>query len=199
MRAHALSPATTGPSARERILAEAFALFYADGIRAVGVDRLIARSGVAKATFYRHFPAKSTLVEAYVEQRRQALLSWLAAQVATRAERPAERLLAVFDALADLVADPLFRGCPVHNAVVEAGPESSAVMELARAHQEDLQRYLEGLAADAGLAGPGETARLWVVLIDGALAGAQRSGDASAAIAARRAAERILAPAGTAS
>lgn len=199
MRAHAQSPGAAGPSARERILAEAFALFYADGIRAVGVDLLIARSGVAKATFYRHFPSKSALVEAYVEQRRQALLSWLTNEVAVRAELPNGRLLAVFDSLADLFADPRFRGCPVHNAVVEAGPESPAVLELARAHQADLEQYLAGLATAAGLADPGEVARLWVLLMDGAFAGAQRTGNPAAAVTARRAAEQFLTPAGTAS
>jgi AcrR family transcriptional regulator len=195
MRTRAQSPGATGPTARERILAEAFALFYSDGIRAVGVDLLIARSAVAKATFYRHFPSKTVLVENYVELRRQTLLGWLAASVAERSVSPAGRLLAVFDVLAELFADPAYRGCPVHNAVVEVGADSPAVLELARSHQGDLEQYLAELAAETGLPAPEEIAARWVLLMDGAFAGAQRTGDATPAAVARRAAEELLAEA----
>jgi AcrR family transcriptional regulator len=196
MRARAQSPGATGPTARERILAEAFALFYSDGIRAVGVDLLIARSSVAKATFYRHFPSKTALVETYVELRRQTMLGWLTASVAERSESPAGRLLAVFDVLAELFADPAYRGCAVHNAVVETGADSPAVIELARAHQADLEQYLATLATEAGLPAPEEMAARWVLLMDGAFTGAQRTRDATPADVARRTAEELLAKAG---
>jgi AcrR family transcriptional regulator len=179
------------PSARERIVAEAFVLFYTDGIRAVGVDLLIARSGVAKATFYRHFASKSDLVVAYLDRRRQALLTWLAADVAAR---PEPSLLAVFDALGELFSDPAFRGCAVHNAVVEAGPESPVVLERAAAHAAELTAYVAGLAVSAGLtAQADELAAQWVLLIDGAFVGAQRGEGRAAAVRARRTAEQTLA------
>jgi AcrR family transcriptional regulator len=188
-------------SARERILTEAFALFYTDGIRAVGVDLLIARSGVAKATFYRHFASKNDLVLAYLDRRRRAMLDWLAEEVAAR---PGHPMLAVFDALGDLFADPAFRGCPVHNAVVEAGADSAAVLGRAAEHAAELSRYVAGLAADAGLttdAGTAADAGLdaddltprWVLLIDGAFVGAQRGEGREAAAVARRTAEQLLA------
>ena len=66
-------------AARERILDTAFRLFYARGLRAVGVDTIIAESGVAKATFYRHFPAKDDLILAYLDK------------VDARVDRPAAR------------------------------------------------------------------------------------------------------------
>jgi AcrR family transcriptional regulator len=197
MRALLTSPGAPAPSARERILAEAFVLFYAEGIRAVGVDLLIARSGVAKATFYRHFASKNDLVVAYLERRRSAWLTWLTSDVAERPASGDERLLAVFDALADLFADPAFRGCPVHNAVVEAGGDSPAVLEQARLHQGDLERYVAGLATEAGPRDVDEITRQWVLLIDGALVGAQRGGGSEPARTARRVAERFFSGCGT--
>jgi AcrR family transcriptional regulator len=193
---------TTDLSARERIMAEAFALFYADGIRAVGVDLLIARSGVAKATFYRHFASKNDLVLAYLDRRRAAMLDWLVEAVAERTPEPAERLLAVFDAVADLCADPAFRGCPVHNTVVES--DTAEVRQRARAHQADLERYVAGLATEARADEPERLASRWVLLLDGTLAGAHRAGGAESDVAdaaapaavARRIAEQFLSGAG---
>jgi AcrR family transcriptional regulator len=196
MRTLVQQPGTSTVSARERILAEAFVLFYADGIRAVGVDLLISRADVAKATFYRHFASKNDLVVAYVDRRRAAWLGWLTESVEARAERPEDRLLAVFDALADLFADPDYRGCPINNALVEAGRDTSGLPEAALAHQKDIAGYLAGLATEAGLTAPAEVAERWVLLIDGACAGALRTGDAAPAAGARRMAEFHLTTAG---
>jgi AcrR family transcriptional regulator len=198
MRALAHQPGTSPASARERILAEAFVLFYADGVRAVGVDLLIDKADVAKATFYRHFASKNDLVVAYVDRRRAAWLEWLTEAVETRAGRPEDRLLAVFDALADLFADPDYRGCAVNNAVVEAGRDAPGVRLAALAHQEEVARYVTGLATDAGLTAPAEVAERWVLLIDGACAGALRTGGAAPAAGARRIAEFHLTDARTA-
>jgi AcrR family transcriptional regulator len=113
-----LEPAATGP--RERVLGEAFILFYVQGIRAVGIDLLIAQSGIAKASFYRHFPSKNDLVVAYVERRSEALLTWLAGRIEERASTAPDRLLAIFDALGDLFDDPEYRGCPIINVVADS-------------------------------------------------------------------------------
>jgi AcrR family transcriptional regulator len=196
MRAIVHQPGSPTPSARERILAEAFVLFYAEGIRAVGVDLLISRAEVAKATFYRHFASKNDLIVAYVDRRRTAWLGWLTEAVAERAERPEDRLLAVFDALAELLTDPEYRGCAVHNAVVEAGRDAPGVAASALAHEADLLRYLTGLAAEAGIAAPDELAARWVLLIDGACVGALRVGGPAPALEARAAAQFHLADAG---
>jgi AcrR family transcriptional regulator len=198
MRALVRNPGSPTVSARERILAEAFVLFYAVGIRAVGVDLLIGRAGVAKATFYRHFASKNDLVVAYVDRRRAAWLEWLTEAVAARTERPEERLLAVFDALADLFTDPEYRGCPVNNALVEAGEDAPGVCKAALAHQRDLVGYLARLATEAGRPAPAEVAQRWLLLIDGACAGAMRTRDGAPAAEARRAAELHLAEAGIA-
>jgi AcrR family transcriptional regulator len=197
MRALVRQSGSQPVSARERILAEAFVLFYAEGIRAVGVDLLIGRSDVAKATFYRHFASKNDLVLAYVDRRRTAWLRWLAEAVEARTEQPEGRLLAVFDALAELFDDPEYRGCAVNNALVEAGREAPGVRAAALAHHRDVACYLAGLATEAGLDAPADLAERWVLLIDGACAGALRTGDATPAAEARRVAEFHLAEAGT--
>lgn len=180
------------PGARERLLAEAFVLFYSQGIRAVGIDLVISQSGVAKASFYRHFPSKHQLVVAYVKQRNDALLAWLTEDVAVRARSPRQRLLAIFDSLADLFADPDFRGCPVINAVIEVGLDSRDVVEQARVCKEATRQYVLGMATEAGLRKPEQVARQWELLIDGAFVAAQRTQDASPALVARSAAEKLL-------
>ncbi len=106
----AARPRSAVASPHDRILAEAVMLFYGDGIRAVGVDLIIGRSGTAKATFYRHFPSKADLVVAYVERRSEAFLGWLAAEVAARSNGGEVPLLVLFDVLGDLFADGAYRG-----------------------------------------------------------------------------------------
>jgi AcrR family transcriptional regulator len=180
--------------ARERALAEAFVLFYANGIRAVGVDMLVARSGVAKASFYRHFHSKAELVLAYLDRRHGAWLAWLDEEVATRARTKGaqDRLLTVFDALADLFADPDYRGCASINAVAEMGPGSPEVLERALAHKAALRSYLAGLANDAGLRQPEALARQLALLVDGAMVAAQMAHDPAPARSARQAGALLL-------
>jgi AcrR family transcriptional regulator len=92
------SPPAGGASARERILAAAYELFATQGIRAVGIDAIIERSGVARMTLYRHFASKNALVLAFLEQRQERWTrSWLQHEVELRASEPRARLLAIFD------------------------------------------------------------------------------------------------------
>lgn len=174
------------------MLAEAFVLFYTQGIRAVGIDLLIARSGVAKASFYRNFPSKVELVVAYVDRRHQAWMAWLSDDVAARVEPPGERLLAIFDALAEQFADPDFRGCPVINAVAEVGADAPTVVHEALTCKAKARGYVADLAREAGLPKPDDLAFQWELLMDGAFVAAQRTKDAAPAQAARRTAELVL-------
>jgi AcrR family transcriptional regulator len=178
--------------ARERMLAEAFVLFYAQGIRAVGIDLLIARSGVAKASFYRHFPSKVQLIVTYVDRRHEALLAWLSEAVTERASSPRDQLLAIFDALADLFTDADFHGCCVINAVAEVGADAPTVVAQALLCKAKTREYVASLAAAAGLAAPEAVAVQWELLIDGAFVAAQRTKDPSAAHAARQVAVLLL-------
>src|SRR3712207_1353891 len=115
----AASPARPKPSARERLLAAADELFYAEGVHTVGIDRVIERAGVAKASLYSSFGSKDGLIRAYLEarheRRRERILAGL-----ERFESPRDRLLGVFDVLAEVASSSGFRGCAFYNASAES-------------------------------------------------------------------------------
>src|ERR1700736_5426904 len=97
MRCVATAAAATRTEPRERILATAYELFSRRGVRDVGVDEVIGRSGVAKATLYRHFPSKTELVLAFLERREQIWTSAMVAEARRRGATADEQLLAIFD------------------------------------------------------------------------------------------------------
>ncbi|TNY34617.1 TetR/AcrR family transcriptional regulator [Thermomonospora catenispora] len=162
------APALRRGSARRRILDAAAALFYGEGIRAVGVDRIIAEAGVAKATFYHHFPAKDDLVVAYVREeiRRQR-----DAVERLPATDPIGRILALFDALGEVVCGPGFRGCVFLNAAAEYPDPDHPV----RRAVEDYRRWFRTLVAElleeAGHPDPARTAAIVLALRDGLVVG----------------------------
>ena len=157
---------------RERILAEAFTLFYLQGIRSVGVDLIIHRSQVAKASFYRHFPSKESLILVYLDRRYGAWLSWLSESVDRRAAKPEDKLIAIFDCLAEQFEDPEYRGCVLAKTVHEVGTDSPAVRERIKANKATLRRYVEDLATQARIPNPAALATTWLVLMDGAMTAA---------------------------
>ncbi len=179
-------------SPRARLLAEAFVLFYEEGIRPVGIDLLIARAGVAKASFYRHFPAKTELVDAYLVQRQEAWTTWFIDALAARATSAEAQLFAVFDVLTELFEGPGFNGCPMINAVCELGNANPFVLVHAQAHREAIEGHLRKLADDAGAENPGLVAEQLNILIAGAIVMAQRSGGSDAADVSRQAAAAVL-------
>ena len=187
----AARPGSGTATARDRILSEAVVRFYGDGIRAVGIDLLIARSGTAKATFYRHFPSKADLVVAYVDRRSLGFLEWLGSEVARRADGREPALLVVFDALADLFTDDAFRGCAVINAVAEVGGEVPGVVARARQHAQALRRVLVGLDDGPRVPSP-SILDAWLLLIHGAFVDAQRERDRGPADRARAAGRALL-------
>lgn len=106
-------------TARQRLLSAANELFYAEGVQTVGIDRVIEHAGVAKATLYNTFGSKENLVHAYLRSGHQATLEELRASVARHRE-PRRRLVAIFDAQAQMFAQPDFRGCAFITARAEA-------------------------------------------------------------------------------
>jgi AcrR family transcriptional regulator len=109
--------------ARERILDTAYELFSHNGIRAVGIDRIVAESGVAKMSLYHHFPSKDDLVLAFLELRMERWTrGWLEAEIERRAETPRERLLAVFDVFDEWFHESDFEGCSFILTLMEGGP-----------------------------------------------------------------------------
>ena len=117
--------ATAEGSPRDRLLAAASELFYERGVHTVGIDTIIERAGVAKASLYNSFGSKDGVVRAYLEARHEARRARLTAEI-ERHDDPKERLLAVFDVLATTVAQPTFRGCAFANAVAESELDSAA-------------------------------------------------------------------------
>ncbi|MFG2991636.1 TetR/AcrR family transcriptional regulator [Streptomyces sp. NPDC048257] len=134
--------------ARTRLLDAAEELFYRHGIQAVGMDRIRAASGVPLKRLYRLFPAKESLVTAYLERRDRRWLDSLRTAARAPAE-PRARVLAVFDWLAEWFTEPDFRGCAFLNAYGELG---AAAPEIVRVHKAELHALLAGLTADPALA-----------------------------------------------
>jgi AcrR family transcriptional regulator len=176
-------------SARERILAVANELFYREGVHSVGIDRIIEEAGVAKASLYNSFRSKDDLVGAYLERRRLRVTSRVQAAVDAQSE-PRERLLAVFDAQAAIIAEPEFNGCAFSSATSEAHPAS--VDEATMAYRRWFRDLFCELAAAAGADDPQQLARQLHLLYDGASQSARMDGDIRAAATARAAAAQLL-------
>jgi AcrR family transcriptional regulator len=171
-------------SGRERVLATAYDLFSRHGTRAVGVDRIIAESGVAKMTLYRNFASKDDLILAFLERREELWTrAWLQAEVEQRATTPVGRLLAIFDTFGDWFAVDGFEGCSFINVMLEL-PEPGPVRAAAVRHLAEIRAFLSGLAAEAGIADPDAFARQWHILMKGSIVAAAE-GDTRAAARAR--------------
>lgn len=178
-------------SARERLLAAADELFYREGVHTVGIDRVIERAGVAKASLYSAFGSKEELVLAYLhgraDRRRQRVLAAIAQH-----DSPRARILAVFDVLAARVAEPDFRGCPFVNASAEGLPGDNRLRRACDELRQWTTRLFSGLARDLGAADPTALGRQLMVLYDGALLGASMDRDQRAVRPARAMAEALL-------
>src|SRR3954466_5543589 len=140
------------PSARERLLAAADELFYAEGVHTVGIDRIIERAGVAKASLYSSFGSKEELVRAYLENRHEIRRNRLLAGL-ERFDNPRDRLLGVFDVLAEVAAAPSFRGCAFYNASAESTP-GGPVEQMSAANRAWTRGLFDELARDAGAKDP---------------------------------------------
>ncbi|UXY17213.1 TetR/AcrR family transcriptional regulator [Chitiniphilus purpureus] len=153
----------TALPARQRILLTAHALFYRDGIRATGIDRVIAQAQVTKVTFYRHFPSKDDLVLAFLAHRHALWLSWFDAALT----REGDTLDALPTVLAQWFAEPVFRGCAFLNSVGELGEALPEVRAVTHRHKQDMVAVLERLLP------PGEArhrqAQALAVALDGAI------------------------------
>jgi AcrR family transcriptional regulator len=154
--------------ARQRILETASEMFYRDGIRAVGIDAIIARSGVAKMSLYRNFPSKDALVAAWLEDRNTFFWRrWERAEEAGGGD-PRARLEAVLDMVAATASHPNWRGCPFLNTGTEfPGPDHPAHAVIL-AHKRAVRERLRALAAAAGARAPDLLAQQLQLLIDGA-------------------------------
>jgi len=168
--------------ARERILLTAHDLFYADGIRATGIDRVIAASGVTKVTFYRHFPSKDDLVRAFLDHRHGLWMAWFVDALGRRGAQQriegGQALMMLADVMAEWFADPAFRGCAFINSVVEIGASVAGATGIAREHKREMVEVIAGLLPDV----PQRMALAQAAAlgVDGAIVKAQMGGTALA-------------------
>ncbi len=177
-------------SARERLLAAANELFYEEGVNTVGIDRVIERAGVAKATLYSAFGSKDELIRAYLEQRYQARRERTLSAL-EHIETPRERLMAVFDVLSESLAQPNYHGCAFVNASAEARP-GSPIETAVDGYRSWLRALLTKLAGEAGAADPERLAWQLHLLYDGASVSARMDHTPRAAFPARLAAEALI-------
>lgn len=159
------SPPEAG-SARRRLLDTATRLFYQAGIHAVGIDRIIAEAGVAKATFYNHFPSKDHLVVAYLEEIDRL---GRAAVAALPKEPPRKMISAIMERISEAVVAGGWRGCPFLNAAAEYPDPASPVRQAINARRMWYHGSLQYLLAEDGDPTPSVTASLLVALSDGLL------------------------------
>ena len=178
------------PSARERLLAAANELFYTEGVHTVGIDRVIERAGVAKASLYNTFGSKDELVRAYLEIRQDSVAQ-IITQAVERYDTPRERLLAVFVGQGELFAQPDYRGCAFARASAESHP-GDAAEQAAEGYRRWVRALLTELAAQAGVPEPEALARQLHLLYDGSGQAARMDHDLAAADAARAAAATLL-------
>jgi AcrR family transcriptional regulator len=178
--------------ARQRILETADRLFYQNGIRAVGVDRVIAEAGVAKMTLYAHFPSKDDLIVAVLRHREDALREFVGEAMGRHAKRAKDRLRAFFAALKDLFSQSGFRGCPFQNALAElADPDHPGVV-YCRDQKRRFAELIRGLVEEAAGKGGAKSAPAVVTLVEGAIVNAVIHGRPEEADVARDAAVRLL-------
>ena len=186
-----MSNAKPEGSVRDRLLAAANELFYDEGVHTVGIDRVIERAGVAKASLYSTFGSKDELVRAYLQARAEARQRRISERVA-RHEDPRERILSIFDLLAEVVAAPTFRGCPFINASAEGRRDESKVTQVCADTRGWVRDLFIQLARDLGAADPEALGRQLVLLYDGAIVNASMDRDPGAAAAARAMAAALL-------
>lgn len=166
-----------------RILAVASDLFFREGIRTVGVDRIISEADIAKATFYRHFPSKEDLVLAYLADRHDRVMAGLH-DVRARFDAPRDQIDVIFTRLHEKAENPEFRGCAFALAVAEHG-ESDRIVTMARFHKQAVADVLLEIAQAARIPDAAQFGAHLALLYDGALARRAVTGSADPMLSAR--------------
>jgi len=191
--AHRHPSATRSIGARERIDRTAYQLFSRHGIRAVGVDTLAARAGVAKMTLYKHYPSKDELALAFLRRREELWTrSWLQRDAERRGRTPGAKLLAIFDVFDKWFRRSDFEGCSFVKALLEHGDRGHRVRIAAVRHLDTIRTFVKQLAKEARMRDPDGFARQWQMLMVGCIVAAY-AGDLGAAKRAKKAGRLLLA------
>ncbi|AGO56144.1 TetR/AcrR family transcriptional regulator [Serratia plymuthica] len=162
-----MSVTTSILPARQRILLTAHDLFYREGVRATGIDRIISESGVTKVTFYRHFPSKNDLIAAFLAYRHEQWLAWFNQSLERHVAEQGNVLSALTPCLAEWFNDPHYRGCAFINTAVELADMLPESLNIARQHKEQMA---DAIARHLPV-GPRQEqqAAMLAMLIDGAI------------------------------
>jgi AcrR family transcriptional regulator len=185
-------PPNAGDSGRERVRRAAYELFSNHGLRAVGIDAVIAKAGTAKMTLYRNFPSKDDLILDFLRRREQLWThEWLEAESRRRGETPQQQLLAIFDVFSEWFSQPDFEGCSFLTTMIEINDPLHPVHQAAVGHLANIRAYIGELASAAGISDTDAFARKWHILMKGSIMAAHE-GDAAAASRAREIGELLL-------
>jgi len=177
-----------------KIIEAALRLFYAHGTRAVGIDRIIAEAGVAKMSFYHHFPSKADLVAVFLEERHTRWMAWFRAGLEAHAPKRGSNLAAVADVLREWFETRDFHGCAFINILAETDRTAIRERDIARRHKNELLDLLVEQARLDGIARPAEAGRLALIVVEGAIVRAEMTGEAAKVAAdAKRLLETIAA------
>lgn len=186
------APARPTTHAKVRILATADGLFYSEGVHTVGVDRIISEAKVTKATFYKYFRSKDTLIVAYLQGRDKRARDFVAG-VDARFDTPEQRLRGIVTEIAEEIMRPGFHGCPFINAAAQFADPRHPVREAVIAHREWYAATIEDLFRGMGHPHPGDAADDYFLARDGAFAGANLGDPIAAHAALLRSVQRVIA------
>ena len=177
---------------REQLIDTASRLFARHGFHATGIDTVLAESGIAKKTLYNHFRTKNELILAVLRKHDSAFRNSFMRQVEALADKPGDRLLAIFDVAENWFAQNNFYGCLFINAVGEYSDADSPIREICREYKKLMRDYINDLAEEAGALNPQQLADELAILLEGAIVTAQVSQNKNAAEIAKRVAANLI-------
>ncbi|RQS14626.1 TetR/AcrR family transcriptional regulator [Burkholderia sp. Bp9002] len=172
------APRRGEPSARERLVETAIELFYQHGIRAIGIDAVLERSGVSKSSLYRTFASKDELIAAFADEQNRRFWVWWDAIVAAHVGRPREQIDALFAGVAGLISSPQFRGCPFVNLATEFPDREHPGTAIACANKTEVRSRLHALCRELAAGDPVRLGNQLSLLMEGAYASALTFGSA---------------------
>ncbi len=177
---------------RQRIVETADRLFYQEGVRAVGIDRIIAEAGVAKMSLYKHFSSKDNLILGVLMYREEAVLAFFRSAIERHRRKAKNPVQALFAALKDMFDSPGFRGCPFQNAAIELAEPTHGGTEFVRGHKQRFAEFVQGLVKEMVGKEAAKVAPAVAMLVEGAIVTAVIQGKADAADVARDAALKLV-------
>ena len=188
-------PTTTLDSAlttQERLVESALQLFYERGFHATGIDMILTKANISKPTLYKYFDSKDALILAALRRRDESVRTWFILEIEQRATTPTERILALFDVLAEWFQAPDFQGCMFINATAEYAQHDHPVHQASAEHKRVFGQYILTLAKGTGASNPEEITAQVLLLMEGAIATAHVSGPGLVAQHARKTVELLL-------